>query len=313
KFHGLTKAWPGWTLSTTIPSRPTAAALRLSQPWHIQEMIDLHRAAFFNVYFMLDTISWDVVYPPPRRLDGTWSFLADHADGLLFDSAFTEQRFLERFESARRIPRAVCRYPFDPATYLETAGKQSQTKDYILIVGNELDHKDAVRTIELLSDAFPFRNLVSLGPRLAPRPHLRVYRSGNLSEEDVSRLYAEAALIVFPSFYEGFGFPVVTALAHGKTLIARESELLDEIAARCSTGRLITFNRRDQLVEIIGRLLHAEPVREVRLGTARSDVSRRWSDVASDLKCFIDDVTGRPSTCWLTREHAINQLLAFHT
>src|SRR5262249_5438286 len=124
------------------------------------------------------------------------------------------------------IRRAVCHYPFDPATYAGPDGTKRQTKDYILVVGNELDHKDAVRTIELLSDAFPFRNLVSLGPRLPARPHLRVYRSGSLSDEEVSRLYTDAALVVFPSFYEGFGFPVVTALAHGKTLIARGSELL---------------------------------------------------------------------------------------
>jgi hypothetical protein len=35
--------------------------------------------------------------------------------------------------------------------------------------------------------------------------------------------------------------PMVMALAHGKTLIARKSDLLDEIAARCSTGRFIPF------------------------------------------------------------------------
>jgi glycosyltransferase involved in cell wall biosynthesis len=313
RFHGLTKAWPEWALSTTFPSQPAAAALRLSQPWHIQEMIDLHRVALFNVYFLLDTISWDVVYPPPRRIDGTWSFLADHADGLLFDSAFTEQRFVERFESARKTRRAICRYPFDPATYAEMAGKRRQTADYILVVGNELDHKDAVRTIELLADAFPFRNLASLGPRLTATPHLRVYRSGSLSDEEVSRLYAEAALVVFPSFYEGFGFPMVTALAHGKTLVARESELLDEIAARCSTGRLVTFTRRDQLVEIVGRLLHHKPVPEAPLGSVKSEVLRRWSDVARDIKAFMEGVMGQPSSRWLTREHAINQLLAFHT
>jgi glycosyltransferase involved in cell wall biosynthesis len=314
QFHGLGKSWPGWTLTTSAPSQPFAAALRLSQPWHIQEMVDLHRAAFFNIYFILDTISWDVVYPPPHRLDGTWSFLADHADGILFDSAFTEQRFLTRFDRAEDICRAVCRYPFDPAEYLDSGAKAPTDSGYILVVGNDLDHKDAVRTIELLSSAFPFRPLVSLGPMLSESPYLRVHKSGSLSGRDVDRLYAEARVVVFPSFYEGFGFPIVTALAHGKTLVARKSELLDEIAARCSTGRLITFTRRNQLVDILGRLLHGEAVLEEPLGRAAGKVSRRWSDVARDIIAFVDDVTRQPARSrWLEREHAVNQLLAFRS
>ena len=57
-------------------------------------------------------------------------------------------------------------------------------------------------------------------------------------------MYSGARCIVFPSFYEGFGFPIVTALAYGKTLIARRSDLLQEIAAHCGSGRLIAFARR---------------------------------------------------------------------
>ncbi len=313
-FHGLGKSWPGWELTTTVPRAPFTAALRLSQPWHIQEMIDLHQVALFNMYFVLDTISWDVVYPPPRRLDGTWSFLADHADGLLFDSAFTERRFLARFGRAAEAPRTVCHYPFDPADYVDRRATTTATSDYMLVVGNELDHKDAVRTIELLSTVFPFRPVVSLGPQLSETPYLRVHRAGSLSEHDVGCLYAEARFVIFPSLYEGFGFPIVTALALGKTLIARKSELLDEIAARCSTGRLIAFTRRDELADILGRLFHGEAVQEEPLGAAISGAPRRWPDVARDIMAFTEQVTGQPARSnWLSREHAVNQLLAYRT
>ncbi|MCM3881634.1 MAG: glycosyltransferase [Vicinamibacterales bacterium] len=311
-FHDLRKLWRGWELTMTVPRSPFAAALRLSQPWHIQEMIDLHNTALFNLYFMLDTISWDTVYPSPRHLDGTWSFLADHADGFLFNSAFTENRFLARFRRASEVRRTVCHHPFDPAEYRDVPPADAVISEDILVVGNNLDHKDAVRTIELLSAAFPFRPLVSLGPKLTGGPYLRVYESGSVSDHEVNRLYAEARFIIFPSFYEGFGFPVVTALAHGKTILARKSDLLDEIAARCSTGRLIAFKRRDDLVDIVGRLLHDEVVQEEPLGTVVSDVTRRWSDVAGDIVRFVDDVSGQPDhSRWVKRAHAINQLLAF--
>ena len=58
------------------------------------------------------------------------------------------------------------------------------------------------------------------------------------------RLYAAAKLVVFPSFYEGFGLPVVTALAYGRTLCARESPVLTEVAlsaARAAgSSRIVT-------------------------------------------------------------------------
>ena len=65
-------------------------------------MIDLHVAAAYNAYLFLDTISWDVAYPAPRHLDGTWRFMADHADGLIFISEYTRARFRRRFHGSRR-------------------------------------------------------------------------------------------------------------------------------------------------------------------------------------------------------------------
>jgi glycosyltransferase involved in cell wall biosynthesis len=310
QFHDVRKMCRGWELTTTPPASPFGVALRLSQPWHIREMVDLHRAALANVYFMLDTISWDVIYPSPQWLDGTWSFLAEHADGFLFDSAFTEKRFLARFPRASDTPRAVCYYPFHPADYVDQRAKRGT--DYILVVGNELDHKDAARTLNLLAAAFPFQRFVSLGPPLGELSNLRAHRAGSLSEEDMNQLYAGARYVVFPSFYEGFGFPIVTALAYGKTLIARRSELLDEIAGRCSTGRVIEFARREDLVDIIGRLLHGELIQEERAQPPKPAGLRRWHDVARDIAGFVDSAAAQSSRSrWRMRERAIDQLLAF--
>ena len=77
------------------------AALRLSQPWHIEEIVDLHHRRPNQRYLMLDTIAWDVQYVAPPHLDGTWRFLANAADGLLFISDFSRQRFTARFSEGR--------------------------------------------------------------------------------------------------------------------------------------------------------------------------------------------------------------------
>ena len=117
-FHELEASYPGWQIATTLPARQFTVALRLSQPWHIQEMIDLHVAAAYNAYLFLDTIAWDAAYPAPRHLDGTWQFMADHADGLVFISQYTRDRFRRRFRVRAGMREMVAYLSFDPADYV---------------------------------------------------------------------------------------------------------------------------------------------------------------------------------------------------
>jgi glycosyltransferase involved in cell wall biosynthesis len=319
-YHEMERVFPKWHVRTTLPNRQFTAALRLSQPWVIQQMVDLHQAAPFNAYLFLDTISWDIAYPAPRHLDGTWRFMADHADGFLFISEFTRDRFVRRFPSGADVPGFVSYLSFSPADYVHPDVKPSKpaanTDDFIFIVGNEYDHKDVSRTIELLTTAFPYQSIVALGPAKAASPRVTVLQSGTLSELDIHRLYANARAVVFPSFYEGFGFPILTTLAYGGTLLARRSTLLDEVAARCAPhGRIVPFDRRDALVELIGRLLHGEPVPELPLGAALDrGQPLSWQDVGRGIVDFLSSLSGDLSRSrWAAREHAIRQLMAAPT
>jgi glycosyltransferase involved in cell wall biosynthesis len=47
----------------------------------------------------------------------------------------------------------------------------------------------------------------------------------------ISRLYEDAAFCLYPPLYEGFGLPIVEALAHGKALIVSSAGPMPEIAA----------------------------------------------------------------------------------
>src|ERR1700722_1381682 len=315
RFHDLERVHAGWPLYTVLPDVPFTAALSLSQPWHIQEMVELHNVSLFNAYLMLDTINWDVGYPAPPRIEGTWQFLADHADALLFDSEFTRQRFVERFPAGRSIPSVVTRFSCDRSEYARTdAISAAGGDDFILVIGNDLDHKDVRRTVETLASAFPFRRIKVIGPVHVVSPYVTAHHSGELSELEIHRLYANARFVVFPSFYEGFGFPVVTALAYGRTVLARRSALLEEVAAECDRrGRLIMFERREELVELLGRLVHEEPVPEYPLGLAVTGGRlRSWRDVAKENLGFLEPLVRRPwRGRWIAREHMVRQLLSY--
>jgi glycosyltransferase involved in cell wall biosynthesis len=58
----------------------------------------------------------------------------------------------------------------------------------------------------------------------------RVEVLGKVSDEDLSNLYSGAYALVMPSFYEGFGLPVVEALAHGTPAIVSADTALSEVA-----------------------------------------------------------------------------------
>ena len=315
--HDLARAYAGWPVHTTVPNRSFTAALRLSQPWHIQELVDLHRVSLVNAYLMLDTINWDIGYAAPRRLEGTWQFLADHADALLFDSTFTGQRFLERFQSARSVPSLVTHFSFDPKEYVrDNQSARTAEEKFILVVGNSLDHKDVRHTVDALVSVFPFRRIKALGLTDAVSPFVTALHSGDVPDLEMHRLYATAEYVVYPSFYEGFGFPILTALAYGRTVLARRSALLEEVAAECDRrGRLVLFERRDELVELLGRLVHGEAVPEYPLGLGLTNGQPKgWNTVARNILEFLESIVREPSRSrWIAREHAVQQLMAYRT
>jgi glycosyltransferase involved in cell wall biosynthesis len=316
-FHALDRVYADWPVYTALPEETFTLALRPSQPWHIQEMVDLHNVSLFNAYLLLDTIAWDIAYLGPPHLEGTWQFLADHADALLFDSAFTRQRFLERFPSGRSVPGMVTHFSFDPSEYVRDGVSRAEGGDeFILVVGNNLDHKDVRNTVEALASAFPFRHIRALGPANVVSPFVTARHSGGLPDLEMHQLYANAQYVVFPSFYEGFGFPVLTALAYGRTVLARRSALLEEVAAQCDRrGRLIMFDRREELVELLGRLVHGDPVPEHPLGLSLTNGRpRAWRDVARETLEFLDALLCEPSRGrWIARERTVQQLLSYRT
>lgn len=110
---------------------------------------------------------------------------------------------------------------------------------YLLHVGTVEPRKNLVRLVEavrMLDDPPP---LVLVGNRgWSDEPILaaiaaagdRVVHLEFVSELDLQALYSRAALLVYPSRYEGFGMPLVEALAAGTPVACSELPVFREVA-----------------------------------------------------------------------------------
>jgi alpha-1,3-rhamnosyl/mannosyltransferase len=59
---------------------------------------------------------------------------------------------------------------------------------------------------------------------------------GHVSDAELAALYANAALLAFPSLYEGFGLPVVDALARGLPALISDRGALPEVAGTAAVA-----------------------------------------------------------------------------
>lgn len=76
-----------------------------------------------------------------------------------------------------------------------------------------------------------------------------VRRLGFVSEASLAALYAGAALFIYPSRYEGFGLPVLEAMAHGVPCMIADAACLIEVAS--GAAAIIDPDDRDSFTAAI--------------------------------------------------------------
>jgi glycosyltransferase involved in cell wall biosynthesis len=249
---------------------------------------------------MLDTIMWDIIYPSNPAIEAAWMFSAAHLDGVLFISEFTRQRFNFRFPRGPHVRQTVSYLSFNGTDYVARREKpRADDSTDILIFGNDYDHKWILGAVDVLADAFPLNSIVAVGVGQSERPNVRAVPSGTLATGEIERLYAEARTLCYPSFYEGFGLPIVQGVAYGLDVVARRSALLEEVASRCrGPGRILPFDDPLSLIEAVGRSLEGAAVETLPLGTCVPPGAQplSWKNVGERIMKFVDEMTADMST-----------------
>lgn len=112
--------------------------------------------------------------------------------------------------------------------------------------------------------------------------------TGYVEEQDLSALYSRSTFVVYPSLYEGFGFPILEAMSMGRAVCCSDIEVFREITG----GRAIFFNaeNKDDIAEKMLELLHDEPLRAQNesAGLARA----KFFNGVNNGKRFLEMIAG---------------------
>lgn len=103
---------------------------------------------------------------------------------------------------------------------------------------------------------------------------------GKVSDEVLPYLYRGAEALVFPSFFEGFGIPVVEAFKSGIPVITSNSSSLPEIASDAAI--LIDPHNPEQMAEAMHRIISDSALREELINKGSHRVLDFSWDVAAE-------------------------------
>lgn len=175
-------------------------------------------------------------------------------------------------------------------------------QDYLLAVGPTYPHKN----FETLIDAYASLDqttrdkhpLLIAGGKKKYLDHLKQYVQGRqlnqqihftgyVPSELMAPLYREAHALVFPSLYEGFGFPLLEAMACGCPVISSNTSSMPEV---CGEAALyFTPTNRKEMSLSIEKLVFDNKLRQDlrEKGLVRAK-QFSWEQTAQALKTLID-------------------------
>lgn len=179
---------------------------------------------------------------PHLRTTVAWRFfiprMMHHSDLILSVSEFTRDRITAMFPSVggkiRVIGNGVNLSEFKPAD----SPTEAVDPPFILVVGGLREQKGGVQVLDTAEHLLRLQSRVQFKVTGRSLPHLEararqlpnVELAGYVAAEDMPILYRRAFALYFPSRYEGFGLPVVEALASGTPVVCSDHPALLEAA-----------------------------------------------------------------------------------
>lgn len=169
-------------------------------------------------------------------------------------------------------------------------------RPYLLAVGTVQPRKNYIRLIDSLAQLRSSGHdidLVVIGGKgwlsdpiyqaaQTPRVSQHVHMLGHLPDDDLRLLYTHAACFVMPSLYEGFGLPILEAMACGAPVVTSDVSSMPEAAG--DAALLCNPYDVEAIAHAIARMLTDTSLRDNYIQRGYKHVTRyTWESGARDL------------------------------
>jgi alpha-1,3-rhamnosyl/mannosyltransferase len=203
-----------------------------------------------NASFVHDMVAFDRAVELPRGAGFervTLRIARRRADVLLTNSEVTRAALVARLPGAAGKSEATplaadASFGDAGADCAGVAARHGIERPYVLVTGTLEPRKNLPRAIEAFATLPPElrdgHELVLVGPtgwatdatfRSVAAHGDRVRTLGFVSDEDLRCLYRGAELFLYPSLHEGFGLPVLEAMASGTAVLTSSTSSLPEV------------------------------------------------------------------------------------
>jgi len=203
----------------------------------------------------------------------------------------------------------VFREPMTAEEVERWLGNLQVQRPYLLFVGNPKPHKNLANVFAAYARARELYEfdapLVCVGDKGNSETKLRhlarslgiedkILLLGHVAQEALPALYQGASLFLYPTLYEGFGLPVVEAMASGVAVITSSNSALREIAE--GYAHIVDPQDVEAMAKAIAHCLSADEHRNAlaKLGLRRS-ADFQWRRTAErTLETYLDALAGPP-------------------
>lgn len=141
------------------------------------------------------------------------------------------------YDAEQYQPKPTDENPPIADSYMFFVGRVESRKNVTLLVDAFALLAKEIKNIQLVIAGKPGEGyeLVTEKINALPEPiRCRIIQTGYLSTSDSARYMRHAEAFVFPSLYEGFGLPLLEAMASGTPVIASSASCLPEVAGQAA-------------------------------------------------------------------------------
>lgn len=227
------------------------------------------------------------------------------ADRVICISEFTRARLHRHFGGRHRARVEVVPNPVDVAKLrADPAAPRHHPRPYVLSVAHHFKHKNLLTLVEGFKRLAARRDdvdLILVGQlsetlglsdysariKAAIGDSRRIVMTGFVSDAELGVLYRDARLFALPSLYEGFGRPLVEALALGVPVVASDLSVFREISEEAvdfvaEPRRADAWTAALDAALAAGRTVPPALRAHVAARYAPSEIARAYAAVAGD-------------------------------